>query len=185
MNQLSCTLCTLEPLEEAHAEEMFVVLSDPAIYEFEGEPPPSLEKLAAGFRRAEARKTKQGDIQLDWVVRLQTGELTGYVQTVVYNTGVAYIGYEFSSKFWRRGIGSAAVHCALLELTRSYAVHKYVAVLKERNFRSTALLRKLGFRPGSAEDARLYGAELDELTLVRLADAAQPLAQADPLRQAL
>jgi hypothetical protein len=34
---------TLEPQVAGHAEEMFVVLSDPAIYEYENEPPPSLE----------------------------------------------------------------------------------------------------------------------------------------------
>ena len=33
----------LEPQIAAHAEEMFVVLSDPAIYEYENQPPPSLE----------------------------------------------------------------------------------------------------------------------------------------------
>ena len=36
---------TLEPQTAAHAEEMFVVLSDPATYEYENEPPPSLEWL--------------------------------------------------------------------------------------------------------------------------------------------
>jgi hypothetical protein len=34
---------TLEPQTAAHAEEMFAVLSDPAIYEYENQPPPSLE----------------------------------------------------------------------------------------------------------------------------------------------
>jgi len=40
---------TLEPQTAAHAEEMFAVLSDPAIYEHENEPPPSLEWLRARF----------------------------------------------------------------------------------------------------------------------------------------
>jgi hypothetical protein len=38
--------CTLEPLAEAHAEALFAALSDPAIYEFEGMPPPSVAALA-------------------------------------------------------------------------------------------------------------------------------------------
>src|SRR5438132_522309 len=40
---------TLEPQTAAHAEEMFAVLSDPAIYEHENEPPPTLEWLRARF----------------------------------------------------------------------------------------------------------------------------------------
>ncbi len=172
MNRLSCPACSLEPLVEAHAEEMFAVLSDPAIYEFEGEAPPSLEKLAAGFRRREARQTKEGDTLLDWVVRIPTGEATGYVQAIVYKTGVAYVGYEFSSLFWRRGIGSSAVRCVLEELATHYAVNKVVAVLKARNFRSIGLLGKLGFQPATAEDAARHGQGPDEITLVRPVDAA-------------
>ena len=53
MRTLITSICTLEPQAEAHAPEMFVVLSDPAIYEFEGQPPPSVEALAAGYRRGE------------------------------------------------------------------------------------------------------------------------------------
>lgn len=157
---------------EAHAEEMFAVLSDPAIYEFEGEAPPSLEKLAAGFRRREARQTKEGDTLLDWVVRIPTGELTGYVQAIVYKSGEAYVGYEFSSRFWRRGIGSSAVRCVLDELATRYAVNKVVAVLKARNFRSLGLLHKLGFQPASAQDAERHGQGPDEVTLFKLVDAA-------------
>ncbi|HYM82342.1 MAG TPA: hypothetical protein VEY91_13140 [Candidatus Limnocylindria bacterium] len=36
---------TLEPQTAAHADEMFVALRDLAIYEYENEPPPSLEWL--------------------------------------------------------------------------------------------------------------------------------------------
>src|SRR6267154_1901964 len=46
---------TLEPQTAAHAGEMFAVLSDPAIYEYENEPPPSLEWLRARFTKLESR----------------------------------------------------------------------------------------------------------------------------------
>src|SRR5437879_10120533 len=45
----------LEPQTAAHAEQMFAVLSDPAIYEHENEPPPSLEWLRARFAQLESR----------------------------------------------------------------------------------------------------------------------------------
>lgn len=167
MRTLLCSRCTLEPQIEAHASEMFLVLSDPAIYEFEGVPPPSVEKLAAGFRRKETRVSEDGrEKWLNWVVRLPSGELAGYVQGTVYESRAAYIGYEFASKFWRQGVGTAAIQCMLDDLRDTYSVDTFVAVLKTANFRSLALLAKLGFEPGTAEDAVLYEATSDETTLV-------------------
>ena len=168
MKTLVCERCTLEPQVEAHASEMYSVLSDPAIYEHEGVPPPSVERLAAGFRRKEVRVSPDGQEKwLNWVVRLPSGELAGYVQATVYESLAAYIGYEFASKFWRQGIGIAAIQCMLDELKHGYSVHTFVAVLKTANFRSMGLLTKLGFQPGTQEDARLYEATADETTMVK------------------
>lgn len=41
MRTIEASRCVLEPQVAAHACEMFSVLSDPAIYEFENEPPPA------------------------------------------------------------------------------------------------------------------------------------------------
>ncbi len=167
MNTLTGYRCILEPQVESHAPEMFVVLSDPAIYEFEGVPPPSVERLAAGFKRRESRVSPDGTEKwLNWVVRLQTGELAGYVQATIYKSGAAYIGYELASKHWRQGIGTASLQIMLAELTGQYGVHTFVAVLKTANYRSLGLLQRLGFVAGTREDATLYGAETDETTLV-------------------
>lgn len=172
MKTLHCTRCTLEPQVRSHAPEMFLVLSDPAIYEYEGVPPPSLEKLEGGLARRESRVSPDGQEQwLNWVVRLPTGELTGYVQATVFQHGAAMIGYEFASAFWRQGIATAAVRCMLDDLRASYAVHTFAAVLKTVNFRSMGLLLKLGFRAGTAADAQRYEAAADETTLVMPADA--------------
>lgn len=173
MKTLHCPRCVLEPQVEAHAAEMFLVLSDPAIYEYEGVPPPSMEKLAAGFRRRESRVSPDGQEKwLNWVVRLPGGELAGYVQGTVYASGAAYIAYEFASRYWRQGIGSAAVRCMLDDLKASYAVHTFVAVLKAANFRSMGLLLRLGFVPGTEADAVRYEALADEVTLVMPASSA-------------
>ena len=146
MNTLTATLCTLEPQVEAHAAEMFSVLCDPAICEFEGTPPPSLERLAAGYRRSESRLSPDGTEQLlNWVVRLPSGELAGYVQAAVAAKGQCHLGYEFASRFWRKGIATSALRAVMSELTARYGVREVVAVLKAANFRSLGLLRKLGF----------------------------------------
>src|SRR5438046_61536 len=81
---------TLEPQTAAHAEEMFAVLSDPAIYEYENEPPPSLEWLRARFTKLESRRSPNGREQwLNWVIRLPTSELIGYVQATLHPDGRA------------------------------------------------------------------------------------------------
>lgn len=169
MNSLRTARLTLEPEVEAHAPEMFVVLSDPAIYEYEGVPPPSVERLAEGYRRRQAtRRSPDGREQwLNWIVRLPGGEAAGYVQATVLADGVSYVAYEFASKHWRQGIGSEAVSAMLAELVRSHGVHTFVAVLKQANFRSAALLRHLGFGPGEPGDAATFGAEPDEIVMRR------------------
>src|SRR5213593_3890807 len=89
---------TLEPQTAAHAEEMFTVLSDPAIYEYENEPPPSVDWLRARFTKLESRRSTNGQEQwLNWVIRLPTSELIGFVQATVRSKGRAAIAYELSS----------------------------------------------------------------------------------------
>ena len=72
---IRCDGFTLEPQTAAHAEQMFVVLNDPAIYEYEDKPPPSLELewLRERFARLESRRSGDGRQQwLNWVIRLPT-----------------------------------------------------------------------------------------------------------------
>ena len=168
MRTLDAGLCSLEPLVAAHAAQMFEVLSDPAIYEFENEPPRSPELLAQRYERLESRRSTDGAEQwLNWVIRLPDGALAGYVQATVLPSGSSYIAYELASRYWRRGIGSRAVRAMLEELSSNYGVDTFVAVLKAANFRSIGLLRSLGFSPGSPQQRTTYGADPDELVMVR------------------
>jgi RimJ/RimL family protein N-acetyltransferase len=136
----------LEPQVAAHAAEMFDVLSDPAIYEFESSPPVSAAWLTERFTKLESRVSPEGTEQwLNWVVRLPTGALAGYVQATIAADRTAHIAYELASRFWRQGIGRAAVSAMLEELGATYGVRTFMATLKERNYRSLALLQALGF----------------------------------------
>jgi RimJ/RimL family protein N-acetyltransferase len=151
---------TLEPLVEAHASEMFAVLSDPAIYEYENAPPASVEALAARYRRQQVGRSPDGREQwLNWVARLSaSGEPIGYVQATIYPNGHAGIAYELHSRFWGRGLASEAVAAMLTELAEAYRVERFTAVLKQRNGRSLRLLERLGFEPAD----RPLGLEADE-----------------------
>lgn len=168
MKAIRTPLCTLEPLVELHAHEMFRVLSDPAIYEFENKPPVSEDWLTHRYRLLESRSSPDGtEAWLNWVIRRPTGELAGYVQATVAASGTAYVAYELSSPHWRQGIGKSAVGAMLDELNSSYAVHTCVAILKSANYRSMALLVRLGFRPASPSQATLHPSEADESIMIK------------------
>jgi RimJ/RimL family protein N-acetyltransferase len=156
LNTLRAPLCTLEPLTARHAPEMFVVLGDPAIYEFENEPPASEEWLERRYRFLEGRASPDGTQQwLNWVVRLPGGEAAGYVQATIHASGEASVAYELNSRYWRRGIAGSAVRVMLAELETTYSVRVFLAILKVANYRSMALLRSLGFTPAGESQAVL------------------------------
>ena len=168
MRHLNVPPFVLEPLTVAHAREMFVVLNDPAIYEFENTPPKSEEALTSRYAYLESRKSQDGcETWLNWIIRLPTGELAGYVQATILKSGTANVAYVLNSRHWRQGIGSAAVAAMLQELRMNYAVKLYVAALKAQNYRSMGLLHKLGFQQASAERAAELGGEADELVMIR------------------
>jgi RimJ/RimL family protein N-acetyltransferase len=161
---------TLEPQTAAHAEEMFVVLSDPAIYEHENEPPRSVSWLRERFARLESRRSTDGREQwLNWVIRLPTHELIGYVQATVHADGRAAIAYELSSAYWGRGLARQAVEAMIDELVERHGVHELTAVLKRENLRSRRLLERLGFAPASPASCAALAIEPDEALMRRAA----------------
>ena len=158
----------LEPQTATHAAEMFRVLSDPAIYEYENEPPTSVEWLRARFTKLETRTSADGREQwLNWVIRLPTSELVGYVQATVHPDAHAGIAYELSSAYWGRGLAQAAVEAMISELADHYGVCSVFAVLKHENRRSMRLLQRLGFSLASSEKRAARRLELDEALMCR------------------
>lgn len=142
----------LEPQTALHAAEMFVVLSDPAIYTYENKPPQSVEWLRARFTKLETRLSPDGREQwLNWVIRLPPSGLIGYVQATVRAQGRAAIAYELSSAYWGRGLARQALESMIAELAGHYAVRSLAAVLRRENLRSLRLLERLGFLPAALE----------------------------------
>jgi len=168
MRNIIATRCSLEPQVVVHADEMFVVLSDTAIYEFESAPPTSQAWLTERFARLESRASVGGaERWLNWVIRVPGGDLAGYVQATVQSDGIAYVAYVLASRFWRRGIGRDAVTAMLRELTTQYDVHMFLAVLKASNYRSLALLNNLGFLPGYPATVSNVSLDQNELVMHR------------------
>lgn len=178
MRTLFTSRCTLEPQVAEHAHEMFGVLGDPAIYQFENEPPASQEWLAHRYAKLESRGSADGmQTWLNWVIRLPGGELAGYVQATVLKSGAALVVYELASRYWRQGIGRSALSSVLDELCANYEAQLYVAILKSANFRSKGLLGSLGFVPACAEQTSEFGAEADETVMVKPARGSHGVAQ--------
>jgi RimJ/RimL family protein N-acetyltransferase len=158
----------LEPQTVAHAEEMFQVLSDPAIYEYENAAPASAEWLRERYRKLETRRSADGtEHWLNWVIRLPSRELIGYVQATVHADGRAAIAYELASRFWSRGLAFAAVQAMIPALAKEYGVRRLSAVFKRPNHRSRRLLERLGFSLASPALHAELGVEPDELLMVR------------------
>jgi RimJ/RimL family protein N-acetyltransferase len=165
----------LEPQVAAHAEEMFLVLGDPAIYEYENEPPPSLEWLRDRFTRLETRRSADGrERWLNWVVRLRGDGLIGFVQATVDPNGGASIAYILSSRHWGRGYAHEAVRSMTDELVGRYGVRRLYAVFKTANDRSRRLLERLGFTPAAPGPHAGIDVEPHESLMTRDAAATEP-----------
>lgn len=169
MRALRTARLTLEPQVAGHAEEMFRVLSDPAIYEYENEPPDSVEWLRARFQRLESRRSPDGAEQwFNWVLRDRASHaLLGYVQATVYPGHRAGIAYVLASDWWGRGVAREAVDSMIAELADRYGVRHFSAVLKRDNGRSMRLLERLGFSPASRELHAEREIEPDEALMLK------------------
>jgi RimJ/RimL family protein N-acetyltransferase len=160
---------TLEPQSAAHADEMYVVVGDPAIYAYENEPPPSLAWLRSRYARLETRRSADGrERWLNWVIRLPAGELVGYVQATVFADARAAIAYEISSAYWGRGLARRAVEAMIGELAGRYDVRSLFAVHKRENLRSAHLLGRLGFSLAPPEQYAPHGVGPDEVLMHRV-----------------
>ena len=161
----------LEPQIAAHAEEMFIILSDPAIYQYENAPPPSLDWLRTRYEKLTTRRSADGCEQwLNWVVRSHEGAPMGFAQATIFSDHRAGIAYEFASEFWGQGFASEAVGAMIVELVSHYEVTTLSAVLKGANQRSMRLLQRLGFSLATPARQHEIGIEPDEILMLRNAN---------------
>ena len=159
----------LEPQVAGHAEAMFEVLRDPALYAFEGEPPASLDAVRERLRRLESRRSPDGTEQwLNWVLRPAPRDApVGFVQATVRGDVRAAIAYVLAPSHWGRGLASRAVETMLAELAAAHGVRCATAVLKTANLRSMRLLQRLQFTPASAALRDQLALDADESAMER------------------
>ncbi len=153
----------LEDLAARHARHLFAGLRDPGIYRYiDEQPPPSLRWLESRYRRLETRRSPDGRQRwLNWAVWFAPSRrYAGYVQATVRTDGVVNIAYVLLPEFRGKSVGAEAVDAMLRFIREAYGAVEFEARIDERNVRSIALVKRLGFvaqgRTRSASRAILY-----------------------------
>jgi [ribosomal protein S5]-alanine N-acetyltransferase len=169
MQTLTTPQLTLEPQIAAHADAMFEVLSDPAIYpHLDDSPPVSVDRLRERYARLEARMSPDGSQRwLNWVIRPHGQSPVGFVQATIAPPGTASIAYVLSSVHWGRGYASIATRAMIEHLATAYGVHHFTATVEAENQRSIRLLEHLDFRPATAHELAGHRLSPSERLFVR------------------
>jgi [ribosomal protein S5]-alanine N-acetyltransferase len=146
---------SLEQQLSTHAVELYPLLSDPALYEFnDGPRPQSCAALSERFKKLESRLSPDGTEQwLNWVIRLGDGQAAGFVQATVFPDHTANIAYTLGQKHWGKGLAFAAVSQMLPMLADEYSVAKLRASVDPRNIRSIHLLTRIGLQADHTDEA--------------------------------
>lgn len=138
----------LIPVAPNHTYALWPVLSDPALYQWiPREPPATPADVEARLRRTAQRTAPGRDDQwINWtVLRQDTGDAIGVVETTVQPTHKVLIAYLFASNIWRQGYASEAMAAALSAFEHAGAT-AFEATIDTRNLASRALASKLDFQ---------------------------------------
>ncbi len=157
------TRVRLDPLLAQHAEKMFALLDDDALWAYTGPAHlKSVEALYERYRLLETRRSPDGkQLWLNWAVVVDETDLTGFVQaSVEKDSGEALIGYVIARRFWSLGLGTEAVGVMLKHLRDDLHVGTAIAYVDERNAASLRLLQKLAFRITNRADKKNQRLEL-------------------------
>ncbi|MFF9069870.1 GNAT family N-acetyltransferase [Streptomyces sp. NPDC014891] len=138
----------LVPLDVAHAEEMAVVLDDPALHAFIGGTPLSPAELRARYERLASGSPDPATVWANWAVRLRSdGRLTGTVQATVTEGGrVAEVAWVIGTGWQGRGIAREAA-VGLVGLLVEHGARTIVAHVHPDHTASAAVAAAAGLAP--------------------------------------
>ena len=143
MGALSTERLDLVPLRVEHAEEMAEVLADPALHEFIGGEPATVEQLRRRYEKQVAGSPDPAVTWVNLVIRLrEENRLTGYVQATVAH-GSAEIAWVVGTPWQGRGIASESAR-ALADWLRSTGVNEIVAHVHPKHAASGAVAAAAG-----------------------------------------
>ncbi|MBD2762956.1 GNAT family N-acetyltransferase [Kocuria sp. cx-455] len=143
------TRLTLEPLRVDHASEMLEVLGDPALYEFTGGRPPTLEELTARYALQVTGTSPDGAEEWrNWIVRsAATAQAIGYVQATIRRTErSADLAWVIGTRWWGLGYATEAAS-AMAGLLRADDIAHFTAHISPGHGASERVARKVGLHP--------------------------------------
>ncbi|MCI3929008.1 GNAT family N-acetyltransferase [Streptomyces sp. AN091965] len=148
----------LEPLRPAHAEEMALVLADPALHAFTGGAPDDLPALRARYARMLAGSPEPGVSWCNWVVRVRAdGRLAGTVQATVTpgDAGelTAEVAWVVGTPWQGRGIATEAARALVAWLFGHSRVTSVSAHVHPDHLASAAVARAAGLAPTAERQA--------------------------------
>ncbi|MGH3313991.1 MAG: GNAT family N-acetyltransferase, partial [Streptomyces sp.] len=135
---------------EEHAEEMAVVLSDPALYTFTGGEPPDPEALRARYACLASGSDDPAVSWGNWVIESRAEScLTGYVQatiTLAEGGRHAEIAWVVGTPWQGRGIATEATR-AMAGRLRQQSVRDLIAHIHPDHRASAAVATAAGLAP--------------------------------------
>jgi RimJ/RimL family protein N-acetyltransferase len=137
----------LLPLRVEHAEEMAVVLSDPALHAFIGGAPLTAGELRTRYERLVAGAPEPGVSWCNWVLRpREEPRLIGTVQATVTGRHSAEIAWIVGTPWQGRGLASEAARGLVTWLVGRY-VRTVVAHIHPDHRASAAVAEAAGLSP--------------------------------------
>jgi len=169
MDCLRAAGLVLEPLTVAHADAMFDVLSDPALYRhLDYGPPPSVDHVRGVYAQLERRASPDAsEAWLNWIVCLDGHGPIGFVQATLVADRTAWVAYVLGSAHWGHGHARAATGAMIEHLMTSHGITTFLAVVENANARSISLLRTLSFERATAAAAAPHRLSETELLYQR------------------
>ncbi|MFJ4838172.1 GNAT family N-acetyltransferase [Streptomyces sp. NPDC088746] len=144
------------PLDVAHAEEMAVVLFDPALHTYTGGTPEDAGTLRARYERQTAGSPDPAERWWNWVLRVRAdGYLAGYVQATVRGAR-AEVAWVVGTRWQGRGYAKEAAAGLVRYLLDQGSVRTVVAHIHPGHAASAAVASAAGLLPtGEREDGEV------------------------------
>jgi len=160
----------LRPVEDADAEPLYAMHSDPHVLRYWDAPPWRERSRAARFIEACQRMTEEGTGARPAVVRLSDGAFLGWCSLSRWNPDhrSAALGYCFDDAAWGHGYATEAADALLTWAFETLDLNRVQAETDTRNAASARVLEKLGFQregtlredcvvDGEVSDSWVYG----------------------------
>jgi RimJ/RimL family protein N-acetyltransferase len=140
---------TMRPLVVEDAEEMVIVLADPALHEFTGGVPATLDELRDRYTTWVEGSGSPDELWLNWIVRRGPEEVAvGAVQATVMNPTAeptADVAWTIGTPWQGQGYASEAA-IALVQWLADRGVESVVAHVHSDHHASAAVAARAGLR---------------------------------------